>query len=82
MLKDSRFKFIPSNGTYFQSLNYSNISDENDIDFVKRLVKEYKVAAIPVSVFNTDNLDQKMIRFCFAKKEETLRKAADILTKI
>ncbi|MET2986239.1 methionine aminotransferase [Aureibaculum conchae] len=81
-VKGSRFKFIPSNGTYFQLLDYSNISDENDIDFAKRLVEEYKIAAIPVSVFNTNNLDQKIVRFCFAKKDETLIEAANILNKI
>ena len=50
-VKDSRFKFIPSNGTYFQLLDYSNISDESDIDFAKRLVENYKIAAIPVFCF-------------------------------
>ncbi|WP_117879933.1 methionine aminotransferase [Aureibaculum luteum] len=81
-IKDSRFKFTPSKGTYFQLLDYSAISDEGDVDFVKRLAIEYKIAAIPVSVFNSDNMDQKMIRFCFAKKNETLKKATYILTKI
>ncbi len=81
-IKDSRFKFLPSNGTYFQLLDYSAISDEYDVDFVKRLVKEHKIAAIPVSVFNTDNIDQKMIRFCFAKKNETLEKSTQVLTNI
>ena len=81
-IKDSRFKFIPSGGTYFQLLDYSAISVEYDVDFAKRLAKEYKIATIPVSVFNTNHLDQKMIRLCFAKKEETLKIATDILRKI
>ncbi|MDY7395682.1 methionine aminotransferase [Aureibaculum sp. 2210JD6-5] len=81
-IKDSRFNYLPSKGTYFQLLEYSAISNEYDVDFVKRLAKEHKIAAIPVSVFNTNNLDQKMIRLCFAKKEETLEKATHILTKI
>lgn len=81
-IKPSRFTFTPSYGTYFQLLNYSNLSDENDINYAKKLAKEHKIAAIPVSVFNTNNLDQKMIRFCFAKKDETLKKAIDILNNI
>lgn len=81
-IKDSRFKFLPSSGTYFQLLDYSAISNEHDVDFAKRLVIEYKLAGIPVSVFNTSSIDQKMIRFCFAKKEDTLKKAASILNKI
>ncbi|MCL4138438.1 UNVERIFIED_CONTAM: hypothetical protein GTU68_042221 [Idotea baltica] len=81
-IKDSKFKCIPSKGTYFQLLDYSELSQENDVDFVKSLVQDYKIAAIPISVFNTDNFDQKMIRLCFAKKNETLARAANILTKL
>jgi len=81
-IKDSNFRFSPSKGTYFQLLDYSNISNESDVDFAKRLVVEQKIAAIPVSLFNSDQLDQKMIRFCFAKKDETLKRATDILNKI
>ncbi len=82
LIKESRFKFIPSQGTYFQNLDYSNISDENDVDFAKRLVKEHGIASIPLSEFNVDNLDTKTLRFCFAKKDETLKRAAKILNKI
>ena len=81
-IKNSRFKFIPSQGTYFQLLGYSAITDENDIEFAKRLVVEHQIATIPISVFNTEELDQKMLRFCFAKKEETLQKAIEILCEI
>jgi len=78
----SRFKVIPSKGTYFQLLDYSSISDENDVMFAERLVHEYKIASIPVSVFYNSPLDEKVLRFCFAKKEQTLEEAAKILSKI
>ena len=78
----SRFRYHPSQGTYFQVLDYSDITDENDIDFSKRLIEEYKIASIPLSVFNLNNADHSQLRFCFAKTEETLKKAADILNAI
>ncbi|MEI6124736.1 MAG: methionine aminotransferase [Bacteroidota bacterium] len=78
----SRFKIVPSYGTYFQLLDYSDISDENEVDFAVRLTKEYKLASIPVSVFYHKIIDNKVLRFCFAKKEETLEKATEILCKI
>ena len=81
-IKDSRFTFTPSKATYFQVLSYKNISQEHDVDFAIRLVTEFGVASIPLSVFNTNNLDEKVLRFCFAKKEETLLKAAEILNKL
>lgn len=81
-IKDSRFIYTPSKGTYFQLLDYSNITNENDLEYAIRLVKEYKVAAIPFSPFNTKNTDSKVLRFCFAKKNVTLEKAAEILCKI
>lgn len=81
-LKNSRFKLLPCKGTYFQLLDYSAITDEKDTDFAIRLTKEHKIAAIPVSVFNDNGLDQKLLRFCFAKKEETLKKAAEILSVV
>jgi methionine aminotransferase len=82
LLKDSRFKIIPSKGTYFQLLNFSEISSESDITFAERLTKENKVAMIPTSVFNPNKEDFKQIRVCFAKKEETLIEAASILNRI
>jgi len=81
-LKGSRFKILPSYGTYFQLLDYSSISDKNEMDFARWLVEEHKIAAIPVSPFYHKKDDHKVLRFCFAKKDETLLKAAGILSKI
>jgi methionine aminotransferase len=78
----SKFTFTPTKGTYFQLLNFSKITDENDLDYSFRMVKENKLASIPISPFNTNNRDDKVLRFCFAKKNETLLKAAEILCKI
>ena len=82
LMKHSRFEFKPSKGTYFQLMSFKNISNENDFDFSKKLIKEIGVAAIPISVFNEDNLDTKVLRFCFAKKDETLKEAAKLLCNI
>ncbi len=82
LIKDSRFRVIPSHGTYFQCLDYSAVSDEPDFDFARRLTVEHKLAAIPLSSFFKDGRDDKILRFCFAKKEETLKKAAEILCRI
>jgi len=82
LIKASRFSFKPSKGTYFQALNFSNISQENDYQLAKQLTKVKKIASIPFSVFNVNNLDEKMLRFCFAKTDETLVKAAEILNKV
>lgn len=82
LISDSRFKFKPSQGTYFQVLDYTEITDEYDVDFAKRLTKEFKIASIPLSVFNEKGKDDKVLRFCFAKTDETLVKAAEILSKI
>jgi len=82
LLKGSRFEFKPSKGTYFQLLNFKNITQECDYDFAVRLTKEQKIAGIPISVFNNENYDTKVLRFCFAKTEETLKKAAEILNQI
>lgn len=82
LIEDSKFDILTSKGTYFQLLSYQKISDEKDTDFAIRLTKEYKIASIPVSVFYQKNIDEKVLRFCFAKKEETLEKAAEILNRI
>jgi methionine aminotransferase len=82
LIKDSRFEFSPSNGTYFQLLNFKKITNEKDTDFAFRLTKENKIASIPISVFNENHLDSKVLRFCFAKTDETLKKAAEILCDI
>jgi len=82
LIKGSRFEFSPSKGTYFQLLNFKNITNESDYDFAIRLTKEQKIASIPISVFNENKFDSKVLRFCFAKTDETLKKAAEILCKI
>jgi methionine aminotransferase len=81
-MQDSKFKVIPSYGTYFQVLDFSEVSDMDDMEFAQYLIKEKGVASIPVSAFYSDKQDNKLLRFCFAKGEETLQKAADILCKI
>ncbi len=82
LIKDSRFRFTPTSGSYFQLLDYSAITDENDRDFAVRMTRENLVASIPVSVFYPDALDNRVLRFCFAKREETLREAAEILCRM
>ena len=82
MIKGSRFKASPASGTYFQLLNYSNISDEKEMAFAERITREYKIASVPVSPFYHNQEDNKMLRFCFAKTTETLEKAAEILCRI
>lgn len=81
-IKKSRFKVVPSYGTYFQLLDYSDISDEGGMDFAVRMIKEYGVASIPLSPFYHDKTETQRLRFCFAKEKETLDKAAEILCKI
>ena len=82
LIQGSRFKFTPAKGTYFQVLDYSEITDESDVDFAKRLTIDYGLTSIPLSVFNTNGLDHKVLRFCFAKTNETLEAAAKILCNI
>lgn len=82
LISGSRFKIEPCTGTYFQLLNYSAITQEADTEYTIRLTKEAKMACIPLSVFYSKNTDQKLLRFCFAKKDETLEKAAQIITKL
>ncbi len=82
LIKDSRFEFSPSKGTYFQVLSYAKITDMNDVEFAKQLTIENGIASIPLSVFNDNNRDDKVLRFCFAKTDETLSKAAEIINAI
>ncbi|MBS1636200.1 MAG: aminotransferase class I/II-fold pyridoxal phosphate-dependent enzyme [Bacteroidetes bacterium] len=82
LVAGSRFQAEPCAGTYFQLMSYKNISQEKDTDLAIRLTKEHKVASIPLSVFYTAQTDHHYLRFCFAKKEETLEKAAEILCRI
>jgi methionine transaminase len=81
-LKGSRWEFTPAKGTYFQLLSFENITDEKDTAFAKRLTIENKVASIPISVFYKNQTDPKMLRFCFAKTDEVIEKATEILRKI
>jgi methionine aminotransferase len=78
----SKFKLIPSAGTYFQLADYSAISAEPDTEFATRLTKEHKVGAIPVSVFYQHSPRQQVVRFCFAKHDDTLRAAAERLLSL
>ena len=82
LLKETSFEVLPCEGTYFQTVTYRNISDENDLDFTKRLVTEFGVSTIPLSVFYENKKDLKHIRFCFAKDEKTLLEATDQLLKV
>ena len=81
-IKDSRFKPITCAGTYFQLLDYSEISDEDEMPFAEKLIKEYGIASVPVSSFYSSPANNKILRFCFAKSEETLLKATEILCRI
>jgi methionine transaminase len=82
LISGSRFQIEPCTGTYFQLLNYKAISEEKDTDFAIRLTKEKKLASVPLSVFYGKQTDHKLLRFCFAKKDETLEKAAEIIVKL
>ncbi|HAQ19231.1 MAG TPA: methionine aminotransferase [Prolixibacteraceae bacterium] len=79
LLNGSLFKIVPSQGSYFEILDYSNISDESDADFTFRLANEFGVGVIPVSAFLHEKNKLKMVRVCFAKNNETLEKAAERL---
>ena len=82
LMTASRFKPVPCKGTYFQLMQYDDISDEPDVDFSRRITIDHGVASIPVSVFYHDRTDHNVVRFCFAKKDETLERAAEKLCKI
>lgn len=82
LIAESRFRPLPCKGTYYQMLDYSQISDEPDLDFAKRLTAEHGVAAIPPSALYHQKDDHKVLRFCFAKKSETLESAAEKLCRI
>lgn len=82
LMGETRFTPLPSYGSYFQCYQYDRISEESDKDFAIRITKEYGIATIPVSAFYQSGKDNKVIRFCFAKKESTLEQAVDRLRKI
>ncbi|WP_298221710.1 methionine aminotransferase [Flavobacterium sp.] len=75
LLQPSKFELLPCEGSYFQTVSYAGISDESDIEFTKRLVRDFGVAAIPLTPFYKDYNDSKCIRFCFAKDDATLMEA-------
>lgn len=82
LMKNSRFELLDCQGSYFQVAKYSEISDLSDVDFSIELTQKHGVAVIPISGFNKDKHDDKLIRFCFAKDEETILKATEKLCKI
>jgi len=82
LMQQTKFTPLPSYGSYFQCYTYGRISDEGDKDLAIRITKEYGVATIPVSAFYQSGKDNKVIRFCFAKKEETIAAAVERLVKI
>jgi methionine aminotransferase len=82
LMSTSRFEPLTCRGTYFQLMKYDRISEEKDADLAVRLTKEKKVASIPLSAFYSEGGQVKLLRFCFAKKEETLEKAAEILCRL
>ena len=81
-LAKTRFKLLPSEGSYFQCVDFSDVSDLNEADFCKWLTAEVGVAAIPLSAFYGNGFDQRVIRFCFAKKDETLNAALARLSQL
>lgn len=81
-MKETKLKALPTHGSYFQIYSYSDLSDENEKEFAIHLTKNYGVAAIPVSAFYQQELNNGVLRFCFSKKEETLDAAVERLMKI
>lgn len=81
-LAKTRFKLLPSGGTYFQCVDISAVSDLGEADFCQWLTSEIGVAAIPLAAFYGDGFDQRVVRFCFAKKDETLRTAIERLARL
>ena len=82
LMESTRFRPLNSSGSYFQCYDYSAISDEPDRDFAIRVTRDHGVACIPVSAFYQDANDNKVVRFCFAKKDETLKKAVERLRQV
>jgi methionine aminotransferase len=82
LLGETKFKLLPCSGSYFQCVTYNEIGDLGDKDMAVRLVEEFGVASIPVSAFYIKNTDHRVLRFCFAKKQETLEKAVERLMKL
>ncbi len=81
-ISKSKFKFTPARSTYFQLLDYSDISELDDITFASRLTEKYKIATIPLSPFYSSRYNEKLIRICFAKRDKVLIEAGEILNTI
>jgi methionine aminotransferase len=81
-LKGSSFVPLPCHGSYFQLVSYKSISEKAEMDMATWLTQEHKLASIPVSAFYRDKSDNALLRFCFAKSEDTLRRAGEILRKL
>jgi len=81
-LKRTKFRMLPGEGTYFQCVDISAVSDLSEAEFCKWLTSEIGVAAIPLSAFYGNGFDQHVVRFCFAKKDETLHTALERLAKL
>ena len=82
LLQETKFELLPCEGSYFQLVSYKTVSQENDIDFTRKLVTSYGVSAIPLSPFYADRKHANCIRLCFAKEEDTLYKAFERLKKV
>jgi methionine aminotransferase len=82
LIEGSRFRPLPCQGTYFQMVDYSDITRERDSDFALRLIKEHGVAAIPISPFMAGADPGPVLRFCFAKRDDTLERAAERLRQV
>ena len=81
-IENSKFRPLKSSGTYFQLVDYSAISNEDEFIFAKKMTSEFGVAVIPVSAFYSRKVNQKIIRVCFAKTETLLNEAADLFNKV
>jgi methionine aminotransferase len=81
-LAKTRFQLLPSEGSFFQCVDISAVSDLPEAEFCKWLTTEIGVAAIPLSAFYADNFDQRVVRFCYAKEDATLRTALERLARL
>ncbi len=81
-LGETRFGYTPAKGTYFQLLNYRDLTHEGDVAYSRRLTTERGIASIPISVFYSDGRNDHYLRFCFAKDDDTLRMAGELLNQI
>jgi methionine aminotransferase len=83
LIRGSRFRPLACSGTFFQLVDYSAITDERDVDFAQRLTREHGVAAIPISPFLNENEEPgPVVRFCFAKRDDTLQAAAERIRRV